>query len=231
MRFGKTFRAVCYDGRMPDARRRPASRSAAPATAKGAATRAFILETAAAVFAERGFGATTLSQLIERSGLTKGAFYFYFPSKEALALAVLHDKQQQWLTAVREEVMREPDATAQLRALGPAIVRLHHEDPSASSITRLTRELALIPGLAGQARDGTLEWIGLVAGIISRAQRDGQLRATADPQLIATIIIAAADGLKDLSDVLDPAAEAKDGYERRLAGLAELMEALLLGPR
>jgi len=216
---------------MPAARR-PGPRNApsAPATAKGAATRAFILETAAEAFAERGFGATTLSQLIDRSGLTKGAFYFYFPSKEALALAVLHGKQRQWLESVREEVMREPGAAAQLRALGPAIVRLHHQDPSASSITRLTRELALIPGLAEQTREGTLDWIRLIASIVSRAQQDGELRTTADPQLIAAIVVAAADGLKDLSDVLDPPAEAQNGYERRLAGLADLMETLLLEP-
>jgi len=216
---------------MPAARR-PGPRNApsAPATAKGAATRAFILNTAAEAFAERGFGATTLSQLIDRSGLTKGAFYFYFPSKEALALAVLHGKQRQWLESVREEVKREPGAAAQLRALGPAIVRLHHQDPSASSITRLTRELALIPGLAEQTREGTLDWIRLIASIVSRAQQDGELRTTADPQLIAAIVVAAADGLKDLSDVLDPPAEAQNGYERRLAGLAGLMETLLLQP-
>jgi len=216
---------------MPAARR-PGPRNApsAPATAKGAATRAFILNTAAEAFAERGFGATTLSQLIDRSGLTKGAFYFYFPSKEALALAVLHGKQRQWLESVREEAKREPGAAAQLRALGPAIVRLHHQDPSASSITRLTRELALIPGLAEQTREGTLDWIRLIASIVSRAQQDGELRTTADPQLIAAIVVAAADGLKDLSDVLDPPAEAQNGYERRLAGLAGLMETLLLQP-
>lgn len=45
-----------------------------PATPKGAATRAFLLLTAARVFGERGYSATTLNKLIAASGLTKGAF-------------------------------------------------------------------------------------------------------------------------------------------------------------
>ena len=57
----------------------------APATAKGAATRAFLLHTSAGVFAERGYAATTMGELIAASRLTKGAFYFHFRSKAELA--------------------------------------------------------------------------------------------------------------------------------------------------
>ena len=58
-------------------------------TPKGAATRAFLLQVAAEVFAERGYVETTMAELIARSGLTKGAFYFHFSSKDQLALAVV----------------------------------------------------------------------------------------------------------------------------------------------
>ena len=66
-----------------------AARTPAPVTPKGQATRASILQTAAEVFAERGYAETTLSELIARSGLTKGALYVHFTSKEQLALTVL----------------------------------------------------------------------------------------------------------------------------------------------
>jgi AcrR family transcriptional regulator len=49
-----------------------------PVTARGVATRAFLLQVAAEVFAERGYTEATMAELIARSGLTKGAFYFHF---------------------------------------------------------------------------------------------------------------------------------------------------------
>src|SRR5215472_2561173 len=138
-----------------------------PLTPTGHATRASILQAAAEVFAERGYANTTLSQLITRSGLTKGAFYFHFTSKEQLAFAVLEEKQRQWLEFVSQRALDKPRAIDQLRALGPALIRLHRQDPSAFSAQRLSRDLARLPGLAGPIRAQLRGWIDLVAGLIS----------------------------------------------------------------
>jgi AcrR family transcriptional regulator len=195
-------------------------------TPKGHATRAFILQSAAEVFAERGYGDTTLSELIARSGLTKGAFYFHFASKEQLALAVLEEKQRQWREFVQQQVLARPRAIDQLLALGPAMIRLHREDPGAYSAQRLTRDLARVPELAGRIRAQTRDWIELVAGIVSQAQRDGDLAVKPDATALATVLVAATDGLKDLSDIVDPPSRARRGFERRLQHLTELVESL-----
>jgi len=197
-----------------------------PVTPKGHATRAFILQSAAEAFAERGYRDTTLSELIARSGLTKGAFYFHFASKEQLALAVLEEKQRQWREFVQEQVLARPRAIDQLLALGPAMIRLHREDPGAYSAQRLTRDLARVPELADRVRAQTRDWIELVASIISQAQRDGDLAVKPDATALATVLVAATDGLKDLSDIVDPPSRARRGFERRLQHLTELVESL-----
>ena len=197
-----------------------------PVTPKGHATRAFILQSAAEAFAERGYRDTTLSELIARSGLTKGAFYFHFASKEQLALAVLEEKQRQWREFVQEQVLARPRAIDQLLALGPAMIRLHREDPGAYSAQRLTRDLARVPELADRVRAQTRDWIELVAGIVSQAQRDGDLAMKPDATALATVLVAATDGLKDLSDIVDPPSRARRGFERRLQHLTELVESL-----
>ncbi|HUO70192.1 MAG TPA: helix-turn-helix domain-containing protein [Solirubrobacteraceae bacterium] len=197
-----------------------------PATPKGAATRAFLLQTAAEVFAERGYADTTMAELIARSGLTKGAFYFHFASKEQLALAVIDEKQRQWLASVETAVGNEPTALARLRALGPALVRLHREDPSAFSVSRLARDLARVPGAAALVRGHMRSWVALVAALIAHAQADGDLPGDIDPGDTAAVLVAAADGLKDLSDLIDPPGRARRGYERRMAALARIVDAL-----
>ena len=196
-------------------------------TPKGVATRAFILQTAAEVFAERGYVETTLSELIARSGMAKGAFYFHFPSKEDLALAVLGEKQQQWHEFVRARVLEQDRAIEQLRALAPAIAELHRHDPSAFSAARLIRDLRRMPELAERVQAPMRGWIELVADIIRRAQHDGDFPRHLDANTTATVLVAATDGLKDLADVLDPPSRARRGFERRMEALVALLEAVI----
>ena len=51
-------------------------------------TRRAILAAAAEEFDSTGYAGTTLNAVLRRSGITKGAFYFHFPSKEAVAEAL-----------------------------------------------------------------------------------------------------------------------------------------------
>jgi AcrR family transcriptional regulator len=52
-------------------------------------TRRAVVEAAAAVFAEHGYAAATIAEILERADVTKGALYFHFGSKEALARGVI----------------------------------------------------------------------------------------------------------------------------------------------
>lgn len=55
---------------------------------KAASTREYILKKSAPVFNKKGFEGTSLADLEDVTGLTKGALYGHFPDKEALAEAV-----------------------------------------------------------------------------------------------------------------------------------------------
>jgi AcrR family transcriptional regulator len=200
--------------------------SSAPATRKGAATRAFLLQVAAEVFAERGYTETTIAELIARSGLTKGAFYFHFSSKEQLALAVIEEKQRQWIESVMAAAGVESRALDQLRAVAVALVRVHRDDPSAFSVSRLTRDLARVPPVSELVRDHTRTWVGLVAGLIREAQADGDLPAGVDADDLAAVLVAATDGLKDLGALIDSPGRARRAYERRMNTLITLVDAL-----
>jgi len=200
----------------------------APATAKGEATRAFLLRTAAQVFAERGYSGTALTDLIAASGLTKGAFYFYFQSKSALALAVLRDQQGRWLGQVGERVRSAGTAVEQFRALTPVMLELLAAEPGAWSMTRLTKDLSVDPATADEVSKPMGAWVEFVADIVRRGQADGDLRPGLDPHDVAVALVGAFDGLKSLTDVLDPGAQAAGAFSRRAEALLAMVEHGLL---
>lgn len=60
---------------------------------KSAATRRRLLERALALFQQRGVEATTMRDIAKAAGMSLGAAYYYFPSKEAMVFAFYEDNQ------------------------------------------------------------------------------------------------------------------------------------------
>jgi TetR/AcrR family transcriptional regulator, transcriptional repressor for nem operon len=55
----------------------------------GSDTRERLLEIAERAVLEKGFGATSIEELVAEAGITKNGFFYHFPNKNALALALL----------------------------------------------------------------------------------------------------------------------------------------------
>jgi len=79
--------------------------------------RAQFLDCAQALFFSRGYEATTVNDILERAGASKGAFYHYFDSKEAL-LDALAERVAAQAVADAEGILDDPslDALARLNA-------------------------------------------------------------------------------------------------------------------
>lgn len=52
------------------------------------------MDTAARLFAERGYHPTSVADVVEQLGVGKGVFYWYFPSKEDLFVEILREAHQ-----------------------------------------------------------------------------------------------------------------------------------------
>jgi len=71
----------------------PARKPRQPGERKRDATRRHLLERALALFQDKGVDATTMRDIAAAAGLSLGAAYYYFPSKEALIFAFYEDNQ------------------------------------------------------------------------------------------------------------------------------------------
>lgn len=72
-----------------------------PRQVRSEATRQKILDAAIEVFGEVGYAAAGWSTIIERTGMTKGALYHHFDSKESLASNIIEEGSDAILSAYR----------------------------------------------------------------------------------------------------------------------------------
>lgn len=79
-------------------------------TSKAKRTTNFIIETVAPIFNKHGYIGTSMSDLTEATGLTKGALYGNFENKEALALAAFEYNRKLLLDAI--DTVLETSGTA-----------------------------------------------------------------------------------------------------------------------
>ena len=76
-----------------------------------------ILEAATRVFTQLGFSDARMDDIVEEAGLSKGALYWYFESKEALITAIV-DRVFDWETAhMREIIASDVSAPRKIEAL------------------------------------------------------------------------------------------------------------------
>jgi AcrR family transcriptional regulator len=91
---------------------------AAPRTARGARTRSRLRQAALEVFADRGYVAARVEDIVAVAGVSHGTFYLYYPSKSALLDALIEDTAA-GLRAVVDEPWEGPDTrTAIARIIG-----------------------------------------------------------------------------------------------------------------
>lgn len=86
------------------------------ATAKGTATRALLLDVALKLFREKGFDETTMRQIALRAGLSLGAAYHYFASKEAIILAYYAHVQRRHIALAQQALASHTDLRDRLAA-------------------------------------------------------------------------------------------------------------------
>lgn len=171
-------------------------------------TRRQILEAAAAAFAKDGYAATSLNDVIRHSELTKGAFYFHFPSKEALALAVVDDLRDRWSSMVTQAVDLEKPAVEQARDMAALVVEAYGGNSNFRALGRLVPELvATRPDLAPELQATLFMWIDFIEGIVARGQSDGAFRNDLTARQIAETIFGAFNGVEEFSELASGGAD------------------------
>lgn len=167
------------------------------------ATRRRIVEAAGRRFKEEGIDGTGLATVMSDAGLTNGAFYAHFKSKEDLVANVLADQ----VRAQRERVDAQPEDRTGLEAFIGFYLSSEHRDHCADGCASaaLLDEIARRPAATRQAFTGELlSYVDAIASRLHPADRDAaQTDAlTLFALMVGTLQLARAVSDRDLSDQL-----------------------------
>ncbi len=76
-----------------------------------------LLDSAARLFASRGYAATSMREIAVEAGMLPGSVYYHFPSKEELLVAVYSAGVEELVGVVAEAAQRESDPWSRLEAI------------------------------------------------------------------------------------------------------------------
>ncbi|MDO0929045.1 ScbR family autoregulator-binding transcription factor [Streptomyces sp. TG1A-8] len=163
-------------------------------------TRRALLETAAQLFDERGYAGTSISDISTLSGRTSGAIYFHYASKEKLALAVVEEHFASWPRLIDRHRSADRPALEKLVGLSFTVARAFRDDVVVRAGSRLWMEHKAI---ATPLPTPFVDWIGVVAELLTEAHAHGELATAVDPVAAAHSVVCAFFGLHTISDALD----------------------------
>ena len=127
-------------------------------TSQGAERKQQLLDAAARLFAEQGYSATRVVDIVDAAGVAKGLFYWYFENKEAVF--------RELATNIRQRLRRHQRAA--MDADAPALTRLVQGSvgpPVCSAIALVMSPCSLIL----PAMNACMPACGLLSTIIARA--------------------------------------------------------------
>ena len=150
-----------------------------------------IIDAALQVFAERGFAAAKLDEIARRSGVSKGALYLYFETKEDLFRAVVDQAIAPNMQAVRAMVAAHPGPLSDLlRLVAGRVGTLMDTLPVGGVVKMVIGEAGNFPELARVWHDDLVAHIlGAMTDAIAAAQKRGEVRP-GDPRVFALEFIA-----------------------------------------
>ncbi len=164
-------------------------------------TRERLIAAASRQFAHRSYSAVNLDDILAEAELTKGAMYFHFSSKQALATAIVDDMIGMSRSALAELVARKMSG---LETLVEIVCLLAVHDAQHDAARAGLRLLESLETTSTAPTTVWQSWIEIFTALIRDAITEGDIADHHNPKHIATMIAALWLGARGISDPDQP---------------------------
>ena len=164
-------------------------------------TRRQILRAASHQFAHKAYGLVSLDDILAEAEVTKGAMYFHFRSKHALAVAIIEHRAAVARHAADKLVARKLSGLETLIDFSYLMAVDDIGDVSTRAGLNLLESIGRTDGLQASVLG---EWVTTFAEIGRRAVGEGDIVEERDPDDIARLLVSMYTGLRQTSNFAEP---------------------------
>ena len=164
-------------------------------------TRQQILLSAARQFARLPYHQVGLDDVLAEAALTKGAMYFHFRSKHALALAIIEDQATEARAMVETLVSRKFSGLETLIDFSYQTAVRDISTDMARAGFNLLESIGRVEGLQAERLEGWIQTLTVIAG---RAIDEGDVLDECDPREVARLLVSIYMGLRQTSNLDEP---------------------------
>lgn len=172
-----------------------------PGERRADTTRQRLIAAASHQFGHRSYSMVSLDDILAEAELTKGAMYFHFPSKQALASAIVDDLSEMSRAAVAELLARKMSG---LESLIDFIYLRAVQDIQNEVARAGVRLLDTLDNTTTLPTTLWQSWIEFVTTLIRQAITEGDVVDDYDPEDIAKMLVALWIGIRRISDLDQP---------------------------
>ncbi len=180
------------------------------------------------LFSLKGFLSTSMHDILEAAGTSKGGFYNHFKSKEDLFFTVLDQARKNWRekNLARLDEIEKPVEKVKRLLENYRDRYLKDPDNMPGGCIFLTLSVELVdqrPHLCGEVNEGFLRLKAMIKGLLDKGKESGELKDGVDTEAVTEMIFAGMLGASVIYDMeksaasLDKSINSLIDYLKRLA--------------
>ncbi|MCH0540941.1 TetR/AcrR family transcriptional regulator [Streptomyces sp. MUM 203J] len=182
-------------------------------------TRRTILDGAAEIFAQHGFPHVTIKDIADRAEMTKGAVYFHFTNKEAVAVAVAEEFYRRLAEHIAPALEGDRTSPRTVVDVLMHIARAFRDDAYIKAGARLQIERPYIKAEMPVRYTGVTT---LFTDLLRECKAAGNLPEDTQPEALARVLVAAVFGAQHISWVETERADIVERFEELIKAIAVL---------